>query len=146
MNAALTETGKYCKSKRDLSSAFFYSCAKETLKTGQENVTRFKRAFQDNENKGKQQPAFPYLKRRKRRFSHVRGRGGGGRGGAWIQIPITIYRADDVAALSHLFSSSFSLTEKYSLPPQGRSGREARLFQVGAVFLRLGSEMRGGRG
>ncbi|TNN79984.1 hypothetical protein EYF80_009801 [Liparis tanakae] len=29
--------------------------------------------------------------------------------------------------------------------PQGRPGSEARLFQVDPVFLRLGSEMRGGR-
>lgn len=111
MNAVLTVTGKYCKSKRDLSSAFFYSCAKETLKTGQENVTCFKRAFQDNENKGKQQPAFPYLKRRKRRFSHVRGRGGGGRGVLEYKF-LLLYTEQTILLHCLIFSPLLSLSQR----------------------------------
>lgn len=49
-----------------------------------------------------------------------------------------------------VWSTQFSCTPSlkhrhtYSTMPEGRPGSEARLFQVGSVFLRLGSEMREG--
>lgn len=52
----------------------------------------------------------------------------------------------DIKHTVFLHSLSRTQTQTHSTEPEGRPGSEARLFQVGAVFLRLGSKMRGGRG
>lgn len=92
-------------------------------------------------NKEKQQSAFPFLKRKERDVCFLCGRED-----MRIQMCSLLTGAYSFPSLPPPPSSVFSDTHKHRHTPQSpRAGRgsEARLFQVGSVFLRLGSKMRG---
>lgn len=93
-------------------------------------------------NKEKQQSAFPFLKRKERDVCFFVWEGGHENTNVLSSSGSIQFSFSPSSSVSSVFSDTHKHRHTPRSPRAGR-GSEAGLFQVGSVFLRLGSKMRG---